>query len=213
MTSFRVRVLAASMLCVSATPSVAQETAPVAAVTAPSTAAPIVAGVPDAAVLRAGTPIALKMAEGLTTKGKRLRVGYRFQLEVAEPVTVAGQVVIPAGSPATGEVTEVRNKGMWGKSGHINTQLLYVRVNGRQIRLSGHLDDKGVTGTAGVVGAVAFVPVAGFFMTGTSAQIPLGAPVKGFVDEDVPVAFATAPAQAMVVPAAATTVGQQDTAQ
>jgi len=161
-------LIAAALL--SDTPSIAQETAPVVAVTAPSTAAPIVAGAPDAAVLRAGAPIALKIAEGLTTKGKKLRVGYRFQLEVAEPVTVADQVVIPAGSPATGEVTEIRNKGMWGKSGHINTQLLYVRVNGRQIRLTGHLDDKGITGTAGVVGAVAFVPVAGFFMTGTSAD-------------------------------------------
>ena len=145
---------------------------------------------PGAGVLRAGTPIALKMAEGLTTKGKNLRVGQRFQLEVAEPVLLNGQVVIPAGSPATGEVTTVRNKGMWGKSGGINARLLSVRANGQQIRLTGQLDDKGKTGTAGVVGAIAFVPLAGFLVTGTSAVIPLGAPVNGFVDEDVPVAFA-----------------------
>ena len=47
---------------------------------------PIVAGAPDAAVLRAGTSVPLKMAEGLTTNGKKLKVGQRFQLEVAEPV-------------------------------------------------------------------------------------------------------------------------------
>jgi hypothetical protein len=53
------------------------------------------------------------MAEGLTTKGKKLKVGQRFQMETAEAITIDGNVVIPAGSPATGEITEVRNKGMW----------------------------------------------------------------------------------------------------
>lgn len=164
---------------------------------------PIVAGAPDAAVLRAGTSVPLKMAEGLTTNGKKLKVGQRFQLEVAEPVQVNGVTVIPAGSPVTGEVTEVRNKGMWGKSGRINARVLYVRANGRQIRMTGQLDDKGTTGTVGVVGAIAVLPVAGFFMTGTSANIPLGAPVTGFIDEDVPVAFAGgAPAPMVVAPVA-----------
>lgn len=154
-------------------------------------------------VMRSGTPVPLKLSEPLTTEGKKLKVGQRFNLEVAEAVLVNGNVVIPAGSPAVGEVTEVRNKGMWGKSGRINARLLYVRANGRQIRLSGQIDDKGVTGTAGVVGAIALVPVAGFFMTGTSARIPLGAPVSGFVDEDVAFTPGTAqPAPMMLAPAA-----------
>lgn len=165
--------------------------------------APIVAGAPDAAVLRAGTSVPLKMAEPLTTNGKKLKVGQRFQLEVAEPVQVNGVTVIPAGSPATGEVTEVRNKGMWGKSGRINARVLYVRANWRQIRMTGQLDDKGTTGTVGVVGAIAVIPVAGFFVTGTSANIPLGSPVTGFIDEDVHVAFAGGtPAPMIVAPVA-----------
>jgi hypothetical protein len=88
---------------------------------------------------------------------------------------------------------------MWGKSGHLTASLLYVTVNGRQIRLTGTFDDKGVTGTAGVVGAVAFVPIAGFFVTGTSAKIPLGAPIKGFIDEDIPLSFAAEVAPAPMV--------------
>jgi hypothetical protein len=155
-------------------------------------------GVAPDNMLRTGTEVQLKLAEPLTTKGKELRVGYHFQMTVAEAVMVNNQVVIPAGSPATGEVTEVRNKGMWGKSGHLTASILYVRVNGRQIRLSGTFDDKGVTGTAGVVAAIAFVPVAGFFTTGTSANIPAGSQVKGFIGEDVPLTFAPAPAPMMV---------------
>ena len=145
-------------------------------------------------VLRAGTPIALRMAEGLTTEKKKLRTGQRFQMEVAEALVVNGVTVIPAGSPATGEVTQIRNKGMWGKSGYIGAQALFVRANGRQIRLTGQFDDKGVTGTAGVVAAIALVPIAGFFTTGTSAKIPAGSGIKAFIDEDI--AFAVDPSAA-----------------
>ncbi len=174
------------------------------------TAAPLVASAPEANVLRTGTAVPLRMNEELTTKGKKLRVGQRFRMEVAEAVSLNGQVVVPAGTPATGEVIEVRNKGMWGKSGKITARPLYLQANGRQIRLTGTVDDKGKTGTAGVVAAVAVLPVAGFFTTGTSAVIPIGTTVTAFLDEDVPVAFAPAAAPApMVVPVAApTSTGQ-----
>ena len=62
-------------------------------------------------VLRAGTPVSLRMREKLSTKGEDLRAGYRFQMEVAEPVIINGVTVIPVGSPATGEVTDILNKG------------------------------------------------------------------------------------------------------
>lgn len=156
-------------------------------------AAPIAAPATTNAVLRTGTPVPLKLSEELTTKGKKLRVGQRFRMETAEPVIVQGVTVIPVGSPAVGEITDARNKGMWGKSGHLAGRILYVTVNGRQIRLSGAFDDKGVAGGIGAVAvsAIVFLP-AGFFMTGTSAILPLGTAVKGFVDEDVPLAIAAA---------------------
>ena len=173
---------------------------------APAAPVATIVATPGGNILRAGTQIALKTSEAITTEGKKLRVGQRVQMEVAEAVTLNGQVVIPLGSPVVGEVTDVRNKGMWGKSGHITGRVLYVRANGNQIRLTGSFDDKGVTGTAGVVAAIAFVPVAGFFTTGTSARIPLGAPVAAFLDEDVSVAFAAAPAAPAATPVAATPV-------
>ena len=166
-------------------------------------AAPVAALAPAADnVLRVGTKVPLKLNEELTTKGKKLRVGQHFRMEVAEPVLVGGQVVIPAGSPAVGEITEVRNKGMWGKSGHLTAQMLYVSVNGRQIRMTGTFDDKGVTGTGGVVAAIAFVPVAGFFTTGTSAKVAVGSAVTGFIGEDIPIMAAAAAAPLMAQPAA-----------
>ncbi|WBY08152.1 hypothetical protein PIB19_00930 [Sphingomonas sp. 7/4-4] len=173
--------LAAGLLCAG----------PAAAQTVPS-AAPLVPGGPAQPMLRTGTAVQLQLEELLTTKGKKLRVGQHFRLSVREPVTVDAHVVIPVGAPATGEIIAVRNKGMWGKSGHLTASLLHVSVQDRQIRLTGTFDDKGVTGTGGVVAAVALLPVAGFFTTGTSAKIEQGARIDGFIGEDVPLVFAEA---------------------
>ena len=104
-----------------------------------------------------------------------------------------------------GEITDVRNKGMWGKSGHLGARIMYATVNGRQIRLSGVFDDKGVAGGVGAVAvsAIVFLP-AGFFMTGTSARVPVGTVVKAFVDEDVQLAIQSAPIAPMAVSASPT---------
>lgn len=169
-------------------------------VAAPATA--VIAETPSQnAMLRAGTPVVLRMMEEITTKKKAARVGQRFLMEVAEPVVVNSVTVIPVGTPAWGEITNVRNKGMWGKSGKLDARVLYLRANGRQIRLTGTFDDKGVTGTGGVVASVALVPLAGFFVTGTSAVLPKGGAVGGFIDEDVELAFASAAPAPLAVPA------------
>lgn len=144
-------------------------------------------------VLRAGTEVPLRLEEKLDSNDKTIRDGQQFHLTVANDVMLGNMVVIPAGSPATGEVTDLRHKGMWGKSGHISARILNVRVGDRLIRLTGTFDEHGTTGTAGVVGAVAFVPIAGFFLTGTSAKIPAGAGVKAFLDEDLTLATPSAP--------------------
>lgn len=191
----------------SVNPTAAQ--APVASVSTNS-APPIAAPVTANAVLRVGTEIPLRLVEELTTKGKKLRVGDRFHLETSEPVMVQGVNVIPVGSPAVGEITDVRNKGMWGKSGHLAARILYVTVNGRQIRLSGAFDDKGVVGGVGAVAVSAFIAwPAGFFITGTSARVPAGSIVKGFVDEDVPLSIAAAAEAPLVVAAPAPMAVQQ----
>lgn len=137
--------------------------------------------------------------EELTTKKKQLRVGQRVQIEVASNIMQNGIVVVPAGTPGVAELTEVRNKGMWGKSGYIGARIISMRLGDRQIRLSGTFDDKGVTGTGGVVAAVAFVPIAGFFTTGTSAKIPTGSAIKAFLDEDIAFTPVAAPAPIQVV--------------
>lgn len=186
-----------------AQPLAAQETEAPAPVVdpgpAPVEAAPMAVAppAPANAVLQTGTELELRLVEELTTEGKHLKVGDRFRMATVDPVMVNGWTVIPAGSPAFGEVTDVRNKGMWGKSGKLNARLLYVTVNGRQIRLNGAFDDRGSSGVAGAVAmsALVFAP-AGFFMTGTSARVPAGTVVRGYVDQDVQLALPRGAGQA-----------------
>ena len=173
----------------------------------------VIAGGSSTPILRIGTEVPVRLRTQLTTKNKALRVGQRFEIETSEPVSLNGHLVIPVGTPGVGEVTSVRNKGMWGKSGHFDIRLLYLRVGDRQIRLSGTLDDKGVAGGwgAAAVSGIVFLP-AGFFMTGTSATMPAGTIIKGSLDEDVPVVFADANlvqplvAESVATPVAVTTV-------
>lgn len=187
-----------------------QSVSPPAATIAPAAPQAVILAPPTESVLRAGTEVPLVMSETINSNNKSLRAGQRIRMEVAQPVTLGGTIVIPAGSPAMAEITDIRRKGMWGKSGRIEARVLNVRVGDRLIRLSGTFNDKGVTGTAGVVTSIALVPLAGFFVTGTSANIPAGSGVKAFLDEDLriavpapPPAAAPAPAPAAPAPAAA----------
>ncbi|MFL6749055.1 MAG: hypothetical protein ACJ8FC_02895 [Sphingomicrobium sp.] len=201
---------ASAALCCLASAGLAQapQITPAPTVIMTSAPTPIPSIVTTNAVLRVGTEVPVRLLEELTTQGKKLRVGNRFRMETSEPVMVQGVVVIPVGSPVVGEITDVRNKGMWGKSGHLGARILYVTVNGRQIRMSGAFDDKGVAGGVGAVAvsAIVFLP-AGFFMTGTSARVPVGTIIKGFVDEDVQLALQSAAPPPLVVsaPSPATT--------
>jgi hypothetical protein len=166
------------------TQTVVQPPAPVATI-APAPKQAVILGAASEGVLRAGTEVPLRLEEGLDSNDKTMREGHRFRLTVANDVMLGSAVVIPAGTQATGEVTDLRRKGMWGKSGRIVARVLNARVGDRLIRLTGNFDDKGVTGTAGVVGAIVFVPIAGFFVTGTSAKMPAGSGVKAYLDEDL----------------------------
>lgn len=145
---------------------------------------PVSAG-PQVTLVSAGTAIQLHTLSELSTKYKKLKIGDRFNLSVSENVMTNGAVIIPAGSTAVGEVTLVRNKGMFGKSGLIEARLLYLRVDDRLIRLTGRMDDKGVAGGVGAGAATYATLVGGFFVTGTSAVIPAGTVVTGYIDEDI----------------------------
>lgn len=166
------------------TPAALQQAAPA----APSHA-PLAQPVPNA-VLQQGTPVHFKTQQELSSKHNR--VGDRFELRVAEDVSVDGVTIIPAGSRGVGEVTRIDKKGMFGKSGKLDARVLYVRVGQTNISLTGNSNEAGSGGTAGVVAAaVLFWPVAPF-VTGKSAIFPPGTRITGWVENDLPLVLPAA---------------------
>lgn len=123
--------------------------------------------------LPSNTEVILRMTDDLTTKGGKIEVGHVFRLTVAFDVRAQGVVVIPAGTPATGEVTMRTGKAVFGKSGKMDVELRQIDLYGRRIPVTGKYRQEGEGNTLAAVGAV-FLAAGLMFVTGKSAVIPRG---------------------------------------
>jgi len=144
----------------------------------------------------AGTPIVLNTRTQISTKDNKS--GDRIYLDVAENVIFRGQIVIPAGSVAVGEVARADRNGHFGKKGKIDIKLSYIQTQWGPVRLQGYQHDEGKSGTAVSVVTIAFVSVLGAFIHGTSATIPYGTKVQAYLAE--PLGFTASPQQAIAAP-------------
>lgn len=130
-----------------------------------------------------GTPVHLQTRDDLSSKDARK--GDKVELTVAEPVVVNGVTVIPAGAPATGEISRARDNGLLGRSGKLEIDVRQVSADGRIVPLRGQQNAKGKAGTIGAVGAgVVFLPLA-IVVKGKEAKIPAGTKVDVYVDQPV----------------------------
>lgn len=127
------------------------------------------------ATLPAGHSIALVTTGEVSSK--TARKGDLVPLKTEQDVTIGGRVVIPAGTPATGQITLARAKGALGQSGKLELQPLYLRVGDSTVRLDGNSTGKGSITAGGVVGIALLTPG----ISGRSAKIPVGTKVASFV--------------------------------
>ncbi len=167
---------------------------------ADKSALPAIVATPQAAagqqtVLPANTEILVSMNEDLTTKGGRIDEGHTFRLTTVHDVMLGNYVVIPKGTPATGQVTWLTGKGAFGKSGKMEIELRSIELNGRRIPISGKYRQEGEGNTVGTVAGVIAAGVFAAVITGKSARIPQGRELKAFTTEALPVAIPTAAAQ------------------
>ncbi len=190
--------LLAASAALFAAPGIAQEVAaPVQAVQA----------APQPAVfLPAGTEIALKMSQMVTTKGDSWEEGDQFNLAVASDVMLGDYVVIPAGTRATGRITWLTSRGAFGKSGKMDIELEHLELGGRRINVDGTYRQEGKGATLATVGGVIAAGVFAAFITGKSGEIPQGRELMATLEADLPVALpagattAPTPVQATTAP-------------
>lgn len=130
-----------------------------------------------------GTPLALVTRTELSTKQNK--PGDRFYLEVAESLSYNGQIVVPVGSIAVGEVTRAERNGHFGKKGKMDVRLLYVETPSGPIRLQGRAADTGKSGLILAAAGVALVTPLAFFIHGTSARLAAGTPITAQLADDL----------------------------
>ncbi|MGV2495055.1 hypothetical protein [Pelagerythrobacter aerophilus] len=150
-----------------------------------------------ATVLPAGTEIALKMTQEVTTKGNGWEEGDQFNLTVAAPVMLGDFVVIPEGTKAIGRITWLTSRGAFGKSGKMDVELEYLELAGRRINVDGTYRQEGNGATLATVGGVIAAGIFAGFITGRSGVIPQGRELMATLESDLPVAL---PAGATLAP-------------
>jgi hypothetical protein len=124
---------------------------------APPAAAPAPAPAPPKPVsytLPAGTQISVTLAQALSSKTSN--AGDTFDATVAAPVSVEDHVVIPAGSAASGTVTDAKPLGRFKGGASLAIRLDSIRVDGRTYEVATSTIDRAEKGkgkrTAGMVG-------------------------------------------------------------
>ncbi len=149
----------------------------------PAIAAPenIAAAANGIIIIKRDTPVVLMATKEITTAD--VRAGTQFKLRLDEALIAGGKIVAPIGTWATGEVTSAEESGGLGRSGKMQTRLLYLEIGSVRVPLQGDMAIKGQgAGSAGA--AVLFAGVAGLFHRGNNAKIKAGELVHGFVAED-----------------------------
>lgn len=121
-------------------------------------------------------------------KGQRLftNPGDTFIMSVKDDVIVDGLVAIPAGTQGFGEVLTVKKRGGFGKSGKIEIQMNHITLNSEQYAMTGTYLQKGKgRGGAAVAGTVIAGVIAGAFIKGDDADIPLTAEVIFHTQDEI----------------------------
>jgi hypothetical protein len=138
---------------------------------------------PGALVIPRDTMVRLMVLNEVS--GRNAKPGDRFVLRVDENVAVDGNVVIPVGAKAWGEVIDARQNGAVGKAGRISAKLLYVEAGGLQIPLTGEDSSKGAKGGDRVALAVVGFGLLGLFAQGAQGKLKAGHIFNGYLAADL----------------------------
>lgn len=143
------------------------------------------AAVADQVVLREGTEIRVSNRVSLTSK--KAVTGDPVDFVVDQAVSVNGIVIIPAGTPAYGQVSNAERNGHLGASGKLDLAVNYVRVGDVKIRVRGARASSGNSGTGATIATTVLLGPLGLLVHGKSANVPAGTQMTVYLEQDLPV--------------------------
>lgn len=130
-----------------------------------------------------GTPVKLATRTELNTKD--VRAGDRFYLEVVEPIAYRGQIVVPAGAFAVGEVMRAERNGMFGKRGELEVRLNSLQTPSGPVRLFGRSGRNGMEQGMLAIGGALVIAWPMMFIHGTSGRLPADTVLTAYLAEDL----------------------------
>jgi hypothetical protein len=177
----------------------------------PSNTLPIAATAPLASGMAPkNTLVVIRIGEPLSSKV--VAVGDRFVIQLAEPITSAEGVLVPAGTTGAGEVISVSKAGAFAKAGELVLAARFLDLNGRHVPLKAFkLGAAGKDPTNGLITASialsatpAGLPfsIVSMAIPGGQAEIQAGALATAKLAEDLtaPIQPAAAPESASISP-------------
>ncbi len=87
--------------------------------------------VPSAVTIPAGTPIAIRLQQSLSSASARS--GDPFDAVLDDPIVVDGQTVAPRGAAVTGRVVAARGSGHLHNSGYLRLTLASITIAGKPV--------------------------------------------------------------------------------
>lgn len=117
-------------------------------------AAPAATPAPQPTVVAAGTVLTVRLGQSIGSKISQ--TGETFSATLAEPISVDGKTVIPAGSTATGVVTDAKPLGRFKGAASLSVKLTGISINGTEHAIETSSIARSATGkgkrTAGMIG-------------------------------------------------------------
>lgn len=109
---------------------------------------------PQPSVVAAGTVLTVRLGQSIGSKISQ--TGETFSATLAEPISVDGKTVIPAGSTATGVVTDAKPLGRFKGAASLSVKLTGISINGTEHAIETSSIARSATGkgkrTAGMIG-------------------------------------------------------------
>lgn len=132
--------------------------------------------------LAAGTEVHLRLLEAVASHTHKR--GYRFKLEVAEPIAIDESIIVPAGSPAIGEVIHAAKSGMSGKAGELILAARALSVGEHEVKLRSFTAGNGENRLALATGLGVTLGIPALFVVGKNLVLPEGTDVYAKVTAD-----------------------------
>jgi len=129
-----------------------------------------------------GTEVHLRLLEPVASHTHKR--GDRFKLEVAQPIAVDDFILVPAGSPAIGEVVHAAKPGMSGKAGELILATRFVSVGEHEIKLRSFTAGNGENRLGLATGLGVTLGLPALFVVGKNLVLPVGTDVYAKVAAD-----------------------------